>query len=302
MRLRTILLPTIACAGCLARDISHTIDQIHCSGVATETGGSSGTSGGGTTGCPETGETTGASSDTVGDTTGTGTEGTETDGGDAGSGSSSGSTDASSSTGEPMAVCGNGVVENFGPEPEDCDDANDEPADGCHDCGRERLAFVTSEDYQGSVFMGLEGADQRCRSLAAQQNLPNFAGFKAWLSDSKVSAKERMFRGRGRYVLVNGLVVVESWDALLAGELQNPINVTEKSETKNYLAWTGTMPDGSAAVGADHCADWSGLLDENLAFYGRNGEISSEWTIAEAFVGQPSVCASEIGLYCFEQK
>jgi len=35
--------------------------------------------------------------------------------------------------GEPMAVCGNGVVEEFGPTPEDCDDANDDPADGCSD-------------------------------------------------------------------------------------------------------------------------------------------------------------------------
>ena len=96
--------------------------------------------------------------------------------------------------------------------------------------------------------------------------------------------------------------MVESWDALLAGQLQNPINVNEKSETKDYLAWTGTMPDGSAAVGADHCADWNGQGNENMAFYGRNKEISSEWTIAKAFVGQPSQCGSEIGLYCFEQE
>lgn len=304
MRLRTILIPLVACAGCLARDISQKIDQIQCSGSGNETGGASASSGDGTTGCPDTSdETTVASGDTVGETTGTGSEnGTDSDGGDAGSGSSSGSTDPDSSTGEPIAVCGNGVVEKSGPEPEDCDDANDDPADGCSNCGRERLAFVTSEDYKGGIFAGLEGADQRCRSLAAQQDLPNFAGFKAWLSDSKISAKDRMFRGRGRYVLVNGLVVAESWDALLAGELQNAINVTETSETKDYLAWTGTMPDGTAAVGADHCADWTGQLDENMAFYGRTKEISSEWTIAKAIVGQPSDCISNIGLYCFEQK
>ena len=110
-----------------------------------------------------------------------------------------------------------------------------------------------------------------------------------------------MFRGRGRYVLVNGLVVVESWDALLAGELQNPINVTETSETKNRPTWTGTNPDGSAAVGADHCADWTGQMDENRAFFGRSGEMSSQWSIAEA-MGQPEFCSFELGLYCFEQE
>ena len=291
MHARYALLSLVACTGCLARKISQQIDQIQC--TETETGTE-----------PGTGDTAGSGIHT---TTVGSTSGTDSDSEDAGSSGSTGgsSTDtgseSSGTTGAPMAVCGNGVVEDFGAEPEDCDDGNDDPADGCSNCGRERLVFVTSVDYQGGVFMGLAGADQRCRSLAHQQDLPNFTGFKAWLSDSKVSAKERMFRGRGRYVLVNGLVVVESWDALLAGELQNPINVTEISETKNYTTWTGTMPDGSAAVGADHCADWFGQLDENLAFFGRSGEISADWTIAEA-VGQPELCSFELGLYCFEQK
>ena len=285
MYARNTLLALFICTACGGLDVSHM----------------SGTVGTGTTDDPIT---TGAKDSTSSMPTNTG--GGDSDAGDSGSGSGGGSTGSgttsSSSSGEPMAVCGNGVIEDFGAEPEDCDDGNDDPGDGCSDCGRQRLAFVTSADYQGAVFMGLEGADQRCRSLADQQDLPNFAGFKAWLSDSKVSAKERMFRGRGRYVLVNGLVVVESWDALLAGELQNPINVTETSETKNYPTWTGTMPDGSAAVGADHCADWAGQLNKNMAFVGRSGEISTEWTISKAIVGQPSDCVSELGLYCFEQK
>jgi len=72
----------------------------------------------------------------------------------------------------------NGIIEEFGANPEDCDDAN----------------------------------------------------------DSKVSAKDRMFRGRGRYVLVNGLVVADNWEALLAGELQTPINLTEISRVPAGLS------------------------------------------------------------------
>ncbi len=199
-------------------------------------------------------------------------------------------------------MCGNRVIEASGLQPEECDDGNDDPDDGCSNCGRDRLVFVTSESYQGGIFMGLIGADQRCRSLAGEAGLPNYTGFKAWLSDSTVSARYRMFAGRGRYVLVNGLVVADSWDGLLTVGLKNLINVTETSETKEAPVWTGTMPDGSAAVGADFCADWSRFLDENEAFWGRSGEISDEWTIADAPVDQPTDCLSEIALYCFEQE
>jgi len=215
MAMRT-LLPLLACTGCLARDITDHINQLQCGGTSTGTGSDTGAA---STGCPETthGEihttTDSATDTTTGDTTTAG-PGTDSDSG----GSSSGGSDTGSTTDEPMAVCGNGVVEEFGPTPEDCDDANDDPADGCSDCGRDRIVFITSLDYQGSVFEGISGADQRCGNRAGTVGLPNFLGYKAWISDSKVSAKDRMFRGRGRYVLVNGLVVADNWEALLAGE------------------------------------------------------------------------------------
>ena len=193
-------------------------------------------------------------------------------------------------------------MEDFGPTPEDCDDANDIPDDGCSQCGRDRLVFVTSEEYKGGVFGGLDGADQRCRSLAAQAGLPNFAGFKAWLSDSRTSAAERLFHSRGRYVLVNGLVVADSWDDLVAGELQNPISTTQLSESKDYVAWTGTNPDGSAIQGADHCGDWAGNLVANKGYLGYTEAVSAEWTLAMSDVGQPQGCFTDLALYCFEQE
>jgi hypothetical protein len=293
MRLTSTLVPLLACSGCLLRDIDRHVDELHCSGTTTTTPGETDT-----TGCPDStggSETTTTATHTTGDTT-------SIDSDSAGTGTTDTSAaDTGSTTGEPDAVCGNGVVEAFGPAPEDCDDGNDDPDDGCSDCGRDRLVFITSADYPGASFMGIVGVDQRCRNLAALQDLPNFAEFKAWISDSTISAKQRMFRGRGRYVLVNGLVVAASWDALLAGELENPINVTETSQTKNYGVWTGTMPDGSAAVGSDHCADWTSLLDKNSGFWGRSATVTAEWTIAEPPVDQPGDCAVGRALYCFEQ-
>ena len=294
------LIPLLFCSGCLARDITDKINQLHCDDPATGTGTSTGDA---SSGCPSSTGHNEGSTGTTAQTTGTTTEigGTDSESADASSTVSSG-TDTSSSTGAPMAECGNGVVEKFGEQPEECDDANDDPADGCSNCGRDRIVFVTSTDYQGAIFEGITGADQRCGNRAGTAGLPNFLGYKAWISDSQTSAKQRLFRGRGRYVLVNGLVVADSWDALLAGELQNPINVTELSETKNYQVWTGTMPDGSAAVGADHCLDWTAQDFANEAFWGRSSEITSHWTIGKAVVDQPGACNGERALYCFEQE
>jgi len=196
-----------------------------------------------------------------------------------------------------LATCGDGFVRATA---EECDDQNAVPTDGCHQCQRTRIVFITSEVYQGKDFMGLWGADQRCRSLAAQAGLANFAGFKAWLSDSKTAAGDRMYAGRGRYELVNGLLVAESWDALLAGELKHPINVTEKSETHENGVWTGTNPDGTIAEGSDHCFDWSSNDFKHSAYVGASSEASPSWTLIVSDLN-PTSCGGGLPIYCFEQ-
>ena len=195
------------------------------------------------------------------------------------------------------ATCGDGQVYAA---VEECDDQNFVPTDGCHECGRTRIVFVTSDLYQPGQFMGLGGADQRCRSLAQQAGLKNFAGFKAWLSDSNTSARDRMYHGRGRYELVNGLLVADDWEALVAGELQNPIMATETSETQDTIVWTGTNPDGSAAEGADHCLDWTYTGVQHAVHWGVASETSPSWTMA-ATDTNPTDCGGGQPIYCFEQ-
>jgi cysteine-rich repeat protein len=196
------------------------------------------------------------------------------------------------------AKCGDGHI-HLGKE--ECDDENADPLDGCHDCGRTRKVFITSEIYQGAQFMGLWGADQRCGSLAAQAGLPNFAGYKAWLSDSTTAARDRLYPGKGRYELVNGLLVADSWAALLAGELQHPINVTQLSETLETVVFTGTAPNGTILEGSDHCADWTSQNLGNTAFVGASSEISAYWTFIDDEYN-PSDCGGASALYCFEQE
>ncbi|HEY0135161.1 MAG TPA: DUF4215 domain-containing protein, partial [Nannocystis sp.] len=93
--------------------------------------------------------------------------------------------DGSSSGGGP--VCGDGVVEGD----ETCDDGNATPDDGCQECARDSIVFITSESYQGYALEGLYGADQRCRSLAAKAYLGRPESFRAWLSTPSMAAADR---------------------------------------------------------------------------------------------------------------
>ena len=200
---------------------------------------------------------------------------------------------STSSTTGPAPFCGDGNVD---PD-EDCDDMNDNPDDGCKLCARDRHVFVSSLKWQGFKLDGLFGADQRCRMLAGQANLPNAFSYRAWLSDSTVAAADRILHSKGRYTLVNGLVVAQDWDALTSGALEIPLNVNEKSETAQggQGIWTGTLPNGQQAFGSTFCNDWSG--DDDTQFGGAGIRTFSDtwWSFFEQ-----NDCGVQSALYCIE--
>lgn len=198
----------------------------------------------------------------------------------------------SSSTGPAPPVCGNGILEGE----ETCDDGNDDLNDGCQKCAKDSIVFVSSEYYQGYTLQGLYGADQRCRSLAGKASLPNHLKFKAWLSTPTDSAAERLLHSKGRYVLVNGLVVAQDWDALISGALDHPIIVDEISQTRDDPVWTGTLFNGEPALGSEFCNGWdeSGALE--LAGIGSSMSVDTKWSF---FDHEP--CGSEARIYCIEQ-
>lgn len=198
----------------------------------------------------------------------------------------------SSSTGPVEPICGNGAVE----EGETCDDGNADPDDGCKECASDSIVFISSETYQGFDLGGLYGADQRCRSLAAKSGLLRPETFRAWLSTPSMSAEGRLSHSRGRYKLVNGLVIAKDWASLTSGGLSNTITVDENSQSQDTRVWTGTLADGQPAVGSDFCGDWdddSGLLLFGGA--GRSLAADSGWS----FFAQ-SECGALYRLYCFE--
>ncbi len=205
-------------------------------------------------------------------------------------------TTTASTTTDAPPICGDGQLDPG----EECDDGNDDPADGCKLCARDRFIFASSVIYQGGELNGLYGADQRCRMLAALAKLPNFGTYRAWLSDSTTAAADRLEHHRGRYLLVNGLVVAMDWDDLTDGTLENPINVTELSETSDdSRSWTGTLASGQPALGSSFCFDWTddaSNWDIEEGGSGIRSQTDELWSYFEQLG-----CGSMAGLHCIEQ-
>lgn len=274
-----LLLFVVLLNGCVVEQIDAILAERGVTYCPTSTGGTTDTS---TTASTDTSTSTDSSADGSGSDTSTSSGSTASE--------SSGS---SNSTGPALPVCGNGVVEGE----ETCDDGNATPSDGCQECAKDSLVFISSEVYQGFALGGLYGADQRCQSLAAKAGLQNFLTFKAWLSTPAMPAADRLLHSRGRYVLVNGLVVAQNWDALTSGTLENAIMADEKSMTQNALVWTGTLASGQPALGSEFCEDWdddSGLL--KLGGVGLSASTDATWSFFEH-----NACLSETHLYCVEQ-
>ena len=283
---RTLLTLSLLLSACFVQKLEDILANHDVSSDATSSG-DPGTSTG-------HGSTTGADEPDTSTTTG-GTTTSSTSGAEAGMDATTDATttDAgSSTTGPPAPSCGDGLIDPG----ESCDDMNDDPDDGCKLCTRDRLVFSSSVEYRGWELDGLYGADQRCRMLAAIAMLPNFATYRAWLSDSNTAAADRILHSRGRYTLVNGLVVAADWDALISGALENPINVTESSEvSEGSRVWTGTLANGQPAFGSSFCGDWS-----EKDFFGLGGSGIRNWTDANWSFFEHGGCPSASSIYCFE--
>jgi len=100
---------------------------------------------------------------------------------------------------------------------------------------------------------------------------------------------------KGRYILVNGLVVAADWEALISGALENAINATESSEVAGGGVWTGTLPNGQQAFGSSFCEDWDGGDDLEQGGAGVCAQTDGFWSFFE-----PDYCGGTLSLYCFE--
>lgn len=211
-------------------------------------------------------------------------------------------TSASSTSTGPAAYCGDGEIQPGPPLFEECDDGFNDASDCNALCKRDRVVFVASlPGWNAGDLLGLKGADNYCVSRAGQAGLPQAIKFKAFLSDSQHDVVDRLFHAEGRYVLVDGTVVADNWDALLTEPLQHPINTTELGEELINGVWTGTeYGTGKLVPGATNCEDWTSNSPSKVAYFGDSNSVDSEWVYANGT--NPNSCLSAFSIYCIEQK
>lgn len=204
-------------------------------------------------------------------------------------GTSSETTSTAPTTGG--TVCGDGSVDH-GEERDS--------TERCNDCLLDRVVFNTGFDHRwtGRQIGGLPRADEKCNILARTHGLDGPDGavrFRAWLSSETSDIADRNIPAAGRYVRVDGAVVAESWEALLAGQLVSPPRITASgNDTFDQPTWTGTI-GGGLWGGPGSCEGWT--TDNGSAILGiaaSNGPGWSEWK-------NPAPCSQALSLYCIEQ-
>lgn len=153
-------------------------------------------------------------------------------------------------------------------------------------------AFVSSVKYTGNLG-GLFGADAKCQALATAAKLPG--PYKAWLSDSRLNAKDRFLLKNSPYKTVTGTKVVDNFADLIDGSLDSALKVTEKGVTLTSTSertWTGTSATGTKLL--QTCSDWKSAT---ASVIGSGGQVTSTsaWSSSHT-----SGCILPYRLYCLQ--
>jgi hypothetical protein len=131
-------------------------------------------------------------------------------------------------------------------------DLKDNSCDGVIDEGFKYI-FASSAISSGNLG-GLAGADNICQTLADASLLPS-GTYKAWLSSSVSSAKDRLSHSSGPYVNYVGETLATDWANLVDGTLDNRIMYTELGEnlgmanSNRTKFFSQTEADGSRFTG-----------------------------------------------------
>ena len=166
-----------------------------------------------------------------------------------------------------------------------------------------KRVFVSSLQYSAGGFGGVDGAEAQCQALADAAQLGGT--FLAFISDSQRSVLDRFTLNPGPYVLVDGTLVSDSWNAfvsLATGAHRAPISMTEQGAV---LAADSDCGGGHPFVpvfsqgfvdGRGNCRDWtsSGASDTDII----GDALSSDEGWRELC---HDICTIPGRLYCIEQ-
>jgi len=154
------------------------------------------------------------------------------------------------------------------------------------------IVFVSSAATKGNIG-GLAGADAMCQGLAAGAGLSGT--FKAFLSDSVMTATARLARPAGSYKLVTGTVVAATANDLFSGTL---VALVDRDEAGVVVAgtelWTGSNATGGST--GSNCGDWTQATAASLGTEGVNGFTDGRWLNS-----YDQFCDRDARLYCVQQ-
>lgn len=168
-----------------------------------------------------------------------------------------------------------------------------------------KRVFVTSTKTTadlktaGAGVSGLDGASKLCNAAAGAANLGGI--WNAWLSTSSKNAID-LIAGTGPWYLVDGTTFVFANKAAISSNPMSAIDLDETGATitsnaANGGVWTGTNPDGTAAI-ASLCGDWAVASGTTGATQvGIASASDSSWTHSMVSYGCTAATAR---LYCFE--
>ncbi|MEW5850210.1 MAG: hypothetical protein AB2A00_15585 [Myxococcota bacterium] len=199
------------------------------------------------------------------------TEGTTTSSSTSSSSGGQGSTSSSSSGGASSsssgASSGNGATSSSG---------NSSSSTG-GSSGAGMTFFVTSvgNGANGGNYGGLNGADQRCQSLAEAAGSVGRT-WRAYLSTSTVDARDRI--GTGPWLNVAGEQVAADVASLHANGIPTSMILDENGAAvprEEHDILTGSTPEGTVTDPPYTCGDWTSNAEDFYAWVG-HADWSSE--------------------------
>ncbi len=167
---------------------------------------------------------------------------------------------------------------------------------------------------------GLSAGDEICRSLAKAASLDHADRFKAFLSDDRHTALDRLV-SQGPWVRMDGVLFADSKADLsltlnrddsgnlvsVSGGPFSSLSITEKGQQVKTggaegLAWTGT--DVYARPSTKNCNNWSSSSPSTTGL-GGSSTLTLTWSGLDSDPADDSnatVCSSYISLFCFEDE
>jgi hypothetical protein len=171
------------------------------------------------------------------------------------------------------------------------------PRDG--ECIANNRFFATSSIYFTGNLGGLAGADADCQLFADHSGLNGT--FKAWMSDTHISASARLVHSTYPYVLVDGTLIADDWAGLTSGSVLHAISLDEQGNpVGNSVIMTGTLPNGALARSDWTCNDW--VTDTSgVAFVGYAQTLMTWSGYLTTSTASYTSCTEMGRLYCIEQ-